>query len=41
MNGVARTVSKAMFSSDRAMDDMVDIEVSVRVDGRFVGDFVA
>ena len=41
MNSVMRMVSKAMFFGDHALDSMVKVGVSVRVDGRFVGDFVA
>ena len=41
MKDVVRTVLKAVFSVDRALDGMVVVGVSVRVDGRFVGDFFA
>ena len=41
MNGVMQIVSKAVFSADPALDGMVDVGVSVRVDGRLVGVFVA
>ena len=41
MNGIVRAVLKAMFSVDHALDGMVDVGVSLHVDGRLVGDFVA